>query len=194
MDPYPFRGAVRWALLPSLIVLAGALQGVGAWVFFRGWPLLSLGSFVVLGASACMPVGAALTLGRRPPAAAAAAVVLGALIVPVAQRLLSASAGILISFSHPWMLAAAEAAGAVLLVVAHLARLRWRGRGSAWALSGVGLYAIAPLVSDGMEAWMEPDEPYLGWICYQVVSGVVLHASALAVALRVAEGRKETAP
>jgi hypothetical protein len=193
MDPYPFRGAVRWVALPSLILLAGAVQGVGPWLIFGGWPLMIPWAYVLLGASACMPVAAALTLGRRPWAAVATAAGLGALSVPVAQRLLSTFFGGIV-IPHPWTLAALDAVTAVLLVLAYLGRLRWRGRGLRRAVAGLGLYAVAPLVSGGVEAWMEPDEPYLGWICYQVVSGVVLHASALTVALRVAEGRKETAP
>ena len=79
MDPYPFQGAVRWGVLPALIVAAGA-----AVAFVE-----NLFSPARLGPWVSLAVGAAMAAGRRPAVAVLAAFLLGGLSLFAGQAVIT---------------------------------------------------------------------------------------------------------
>ncbi|HEX7900962.1 MAG TPA: hypothetical protein VF950_24600 [Planctomycetota bacterium] len=196
MSVYPFRGVLRWLVLPAILATAGALNGLLGWGLQREEGPEYLPFWVIPETNHALAVGLALAAGRHPAVALALAFPLGWVSIWADREIMLALPLGISWIETPWAAAVAGALGAAFFVGTHLlylrARRKSRGRTVAVVLLYVGVGVLsAILIEWGFRGQLRVAEN-LRW----GTQGAVLSWVALVVAVRLAEvkGSERAAP
>ncbi len=189
-ESYPFKGLIRWAVLPALIVAAGAavalvedlLQSVG----LGPWVSLAVGAAFVF------PVGLAMAVGRRPAVSVLLSFLLGALSLFAGQVVITELLRLRASFDARPLHLAAMGAAAGLGTLAHHVYLRARGLGKVGITGGVLFYLLAATAGARLASVLDANPAETSDYLRRGVVGGAFQWLAMIVALQVA-GRVSSA-
>ena len=193
MAVYPFRGVMRWLVLPVLLTTAGALDALIAWGLQSQGRLRDLPVWIIPDANHALAIGFALAAGRHPAVALALAFPLG-LVSPWANRGIIFALPLGISgIETSWLATVARALGAVLFVGTHHLYLSARRKSRAWTVPVVLMYGGVGVFSALLLEWAYREELRIAENLRGGVQSAVLSWAALAVAARLADRMSERA-
>ena len=193
MEVYPFRGALRWLVLPVLLTAAGAVDAWIAWGLQSEGRLRDLPVWIIPEANHALAIGLALAAGRHPAVALALAFPLGVVSPWVDRGIVFALPLGISGIETTWLATVARALGAVLFVGTHHLYLRARRKSRAWTVAVVLMYGGVGVYSALLLDWAFREELRIAENLRDGVQSAVLSWAALVVAARLADRMSERA-